>query len=373
VWWAVPTRLRAADVPIEAVTALSAGLTIPWALKFLWAPAVDALRSRGVPLHRTIVVAQTGMAASLLPLAGVALPEGFAWLAALLAVHAFCAATQDVAIDALAVATVPAGERGSVTGWMQTGMLGGRAVFGGAALQAEVWLGAGGVIASLAGMLALSAGAVAWAARGADAPSRADAPRRFLPILREVLSRRTTWLGVTFAAVAGGGMEAAGTVTGPLLVDRGLSEAEVGRFFAVPAVVAMAGGALLGGRLCDAMERRRAAAGSLLALSVVLAALAWTARAPAWIPGLVAAYTGAYALFGVFTAASYALYMDLTDPDLGGTQFSAFMAAVNLAAVWAGFVVGRLTGAFDYPLALAVLALSSLPALALLPSLARHR
>lgn len=43
--------MRAAGVPIEDVTALSAMLTLPWAVKFLWAPGVDALRASGVPLR----------------------------------------------------------------------------------------------------------------------------------------------------------------------------------------------------------------------------------------------------------------------------------------------------------------------------------
>ncbi|MDX1650540.1 MAG: hypothetical protein R3263_11875, partial [Myxococcota bacterium] len=117
----------------------------------------------------------------------------------------------------------------------------------------------------------------------------------------------------------------------------------------------------------DALRRRPAAAASLLALAGGVGAVGLAARPPAWAPGLVLALAAAYALFGVFTAASYALYMDLTDPRLGGTQFSAFMGAVNLCAVWSGFAVGRLAGAFDYPLALAALAAASLPALALLP------
>ena len=57
---------------------------------------------------------------------------------------------------------------------------------------------------------------------------------------------------------------------------------------------------------------------------------------------------GMYLGIGCFTAATYALFMDLTDPKLGATQFSTFMAATNgceAAAVW---VAGRLVGGFDY-------------------------
>lgn len=373
-WWALPTRLRAAGVAIEDVTALSALLTLPWAVKFLWAPGVDALRASGTPLRRSIFVAQLAMAVTLLPLLFVELPGGFAWLVGALLVHAVCAATQDVAIDALAVSTLPGEERGAATGWMQVGMLLGRAVFGGAALQAEALMGAQAVIAALIALLLASSALVALA-RGEPAPPTAPpgpgAFVRSVGVLREVARRRATWLGVAFATIGGGGMEGAGTVAGPMLIDRGLSEAAVGRFFAVPAVAAMAIGSLMGGRLSNRTRRRRAAGIQLVAMTGVLLALAAASRSPASAAVLLTALTAAYAMFGAFTAASYALYMDLTDPELGGTQFSSFMAAVNLAAVWGGFAIGRLAAAFDYPVALASLAFGSLAALLLLGPMRR--
>lgn len=44
VWWALPTVLAAGGEAIDAITAFTAMLVWPWALKFLWAPLVDALR-----------------------------------------------------------------------------------------------------------------------------------------------------------------------------------------------------------------------------------------------------------------------------------------------------------------------------------------
>jgi len=67
------------------------------------------------------------MGLTLLPVVRLDLSTAHQMLLWVLLVHAVCAATQDVAIDALAVASVPAGERGAVSGWMQVGMLAGRA------------------------------------------------------------------------------------------------------------------------------------------------------------------------------------------------------------------------------------------------------
>lgn len=50
-----------------------------------------------------------------------------------------------------------------------------------------------------------------------------------------------------------------------------------------------------------------------------------------------------YICISLFTAASYALFMDITDPRIGVTQFSAFMGATNGGGESrSSFGVGRL-------------------------------
>jgi MFS family permease len=377
-WWAIPTRLRAAGVPVEDVAAFGAALTIPWGLKFLWAPFVDAGRSRRFGLRPWIVGPQLLMAATLLPLAFTEdLAASYRTLYPVLLAHAFFAATQDVAIDAMAVRRIPLRERGRATAWMQAGMLGGRAVFGGAALALEGWLGAQAVVLLLVGAIAASA-SVALLARDAGAlPSAASLGARvalFARRLGAVLRHEATWLGLAFAALVGAAMEATGALAGPLLVDRGFASAEVGRFFAGPTVLAMAAGVFAGGQLADRVRRTRAVVLSVTVLAAVVAAVAASAsladggpRAP-----LLAALALAYVAFGMVTSASYALLMDLTDPELGGTQFSAYMAAVNLCYIWSAWSAGQLAGRFDYPAALLAMVGASLAALALLPALARR-
>jgi PAT family beta-lactamase induction signal transducer AmpG len=78
-----------------------------------------------------------------------------------------------------------------------------------------------------------------------------------------------------------------------------------------------------------------------------------------------------YFFVGVFTAASYALFMDLTDPRLGATQFSAYMAATNACESWSAWGGGRLTAAYGYPAAFVVMSLVSLASLPLLAVIRR--
>jgi PAT family beta-lactamase induction signal transducer AmpG len=314
-WWALPTKLRAAGLPVEQVAALSAILTIPWTFKFLWAPLVDVFRSRRHGVKPWIVGAQALMAATIAPLAFLDLIADYDVIVAMLLAHAFFAATQDAAIDALAVRTVSASERGQATGWMQTGMLTGRAVFGGAALVLERTIGAAGVVAMLVATILCTSGVVLMLDDSGPQvrESLTASVFRVGDRLRRVLTLRATWLGVAFAALAGAAMEATGALAGPLMIDTGLSKEATGRFFAFPAVAAMAAGALIGGRVVDGVRRTRAAQGALLAVAAAVLGVA-AATTAAGTGLLLVSLTVVYSLFGVLTAAMYALLMDLTDP-----------------------------------------------------------
>ncbi len=75
----------------------------------------------------------------------------------------------------------------------------------------------------------------------------------------------------------------------------------------------------------------------------------------------------------LFTASSYALFMDLTDARLGGTQFSAFMSATNGCESWSAWAGGRIVGPGNYAAAFLAMAAASLLGLPLLKWLARER
>lgn len=368
-WWYLPTQLRAAGVPIGDITRVTALLVLPWTFKFLWAPLVDGRRARGGTYRAWIVGAQLLMGLLLVPLFFLDLQRHLAWIVPLLLAHSLAAATQDVAVDGLAVAVTAEGERGALNGWMQAGMLLGRSLFGGAALVAAAHLGPRWVPVILLGAVWVSLALVAGIRepRGAARPPGSG----LLAGLRAAVARRATWLGLAFGLVAGAGFEAVGAVVGPYLVDRGMPTGEVGRFLAVPAVAAMLAGALLGGPLADRVGRLRSVAVFLVALAAAVFALSLPVTRGE--TATLAVLTALYFAIGLFTASSYALFMDLTDPRLGATQFSAYMAATNGCEAWAGFLVGQIAGPLGYGPAFRILALVSLAGLPLLVSLRRAR
>lgn len=369
-WWYLPTRLRLAGVPVDRITQLTALLVLPWTLKFVWAPLLDGSRRWGASYRGWAIVAQSAMALALAPLLVLDPAKDFATIVACLLAHSFAAATQDVAIDGLAISTTPEGQRGSLNGWMQAGMLLGRSLFGGVALMVAARLHpravpVGLLVAILSTLVLLVLGREPVMARAGTAG------RGLARALASAIRRPTTWFGLAFALLAGAGFEAVGAVAGPFLVDRGQSGESIGFFLAFPAIVATVGGGFVGGALADRAGRARAAAITLATLvAAILALAAMPGAGPRATFGLLGAV---YLGIGAFTATSYALFMDLTDPRLGATQFSSYMAATNACEAWSGFVVGLLVVRVGYAPAFALLAGASLCGLPLAWLIARAR
>lgn len=374
IWWALPTLLRSENVPVEKITGLVAVLVLPWTFKFLWSPLVDALRTPRWGFRAWIISAQLVMGLALLPLVWLDPVENFTAWAALLAVHAFAAATQDVSVDAMAIRYVPASERGTINGCMQMGMLLGRSLFGGGAILAASRLGWNWTMLALIGCVWSSLVLVLFV-RESHEVERASLRERFGEFgvsLRRAFSRRVTWLGLAFALTAAAAFEATGALAGPFMIDRGVAKGTVGVFFGLPVIAAMMVGAVFGGRLSDRWGRTRMVgvflAGSVamvLALGVVDRSFAGAAP----VTALLGILTGMYLFIGLFTAASYAMFMDLTDPKLGATQFSTFMAATNGCESWATWAGGRIVAFTGYPagfFAMSAVSLLSLPLLGLI-------
>jgi hypothetical protein len=88
---------------------------------------------------------------------------------------------------------------------------------------------------------------------------------------------------------------------------------------------------------------------------------------------LFASYGALYFCIGLFTASSYALFMDLTDARAGATQFTAFMAATNACEAWATWSGGRLAEGGGYALAFGTMSAVSVAGLIALALLGRAR
>lgn len=375
VWWALPTLLRIEGVDLRRITGLTATLVLPWTLKFLWAPLVDSLRTPRWGFRAWIATAQVCMGVTILPLLWIDPVAHFEWWRVCLLVHAFTAATQDVAIDALAINVVPASERGALNGSMQAGMLIGRSAFGGGAILVSHWLGREWILAALVACIWSSLALVLVSREPADLLARRNPFSGFVTHARSAARRRETWLGLGFALLGAAAFESAGQLVGPYLVDRGVAQATIGAFFGLAVVGATVTGGLVGGRLSDRWGRARSVAYFLLGFVATIALLGTLDVMGGSVPHavLLTGFTILYGFIGLFTASSYALFMDLTDPRLGGTQFSTYMSATNACESWSGWTGGQIAGRAGYGVSFLAMCAVSLLSLPLLRRLGRHR
>jgi dipeptide/tripeptide permease len=104
-------------------------------------------------------------------------------------------------------------------------------------------------------------------------------------------------------------------------------------------------------------------AGFALAVVALAARLQWGGPGAEHLFGLLMVL---YGLIGLYLAASYALYMDLTDPALSATQFTGYMSLTNVCESWSARAGGLLIASLGYAGAFGCMALGSLAALGML-------
>ena len=383
IWLALPTRLRAQEIPVDKITELAALLVLPWTFKFAWAPLIDSLRGKHWTLRHWIVSAQLIMGVSLTPLLWINPAEQFSLLTIFLFIHAMAAATQDVAIDALCISTTDPGERGQYNGWMQAGMMIGRALMGGGALVMAKQIGEHAVVGILIflttfSMILLLMSRPPVSADEETAPSKLKTRlESFARMIQLAIQNPNTWLGLLFALLGGAAFKSMEVVLGPFLVDRGFTEDAIGWFTLGPMIVTMLIGALLGGWITDRIGARRCVAVSLIYIAFTLAALAFTDQLLGYDPQaesgsnwhLLLWLTAAALGIGSFTSASYALFMDITNPLIAATQFSAFMGATNGCESWSSLAAGKIITEYSYSTALLVMSGISVLGLPILAAL----
>src|SRR5690348_17434254 len=101
---AIATQMRRQGLGPEAIGTFVASLYLPWAFKWIAGPIVDTVTSERFGRRRTwIVLMQFGMIATLLLALPVDYTHQLKLFTAIIFLHNALCATQDVAIDALAV------------------------------------------------------------------------------------------------------------------------------------------------------------------------------------------------------------------------------------------------------------------------------
>ncbi|HEX6986862.1 MAG TPA: MFS transporter, partial [Planctomycetaceae bacterium] len=303
-------------------------------------------------------------------------------------------AVQDVAIDALAVDTLAESERGVANGLMFAGASAGSAFGGTGALWMYKAGGFSGATLLVASGLLLVLTTVSISLRERPTPNRDDTGS-VRPIRSELTAylrtagraffgSRTGRLGVVFALLPAGAYALSLPLQSNLAVELGMSLDEIG-WLNLATTLTFALLCVTGGFVSDRIGRRRSLA-IFIALTtiptVLFAVLLWKAgwvmpienpkapdrpMPPDW---LVTAFWAASILFNIANGLMYgtrsAFYMDFCDPKVAATQFTAYMALMNLVISYTSFWQGWSIKTLGYPTTLVLDAAFGLVCLAVL-------
>lgn len=348
---------------------------LPYVLKFLWAPVVDAVR---VPVLGRLLGRRRGWLVTtqlLLMAAIVALgrhnPVADPWLTAMLAFTvAVCSATQDIVIDAFRIESLEerdyaAGMANYIAGYRVAMLISSFGVFELADyFQRSGALGPAGwsrAYYAMAGLVLIGVVTALLsrepAAGGGEEPTDATLARRFAgAVLRPFADfiRRRGWLAILlFVMLFKFGDAFAGIMTAPFVLDLGFDKTDYGRVVKLFGFVATLTGGFLGGyvhRLTEGRPVSLWSAGLLQMVSNLM--FVWLAVAGRDYGVLVLTIavenlTGGYAtvifvayLSGLcrnrdYTATQYALLSALSA--VGRTVLSASSGAFAEAMGWPSF------------------------------------
>jgi PAT family beta-lactamase induction signal transducer AmpG len=359
------SRIEQADI-----SSLVAMVLLPWSVKWLAGPVIDRFTVRRFGRRRPwILVAQAGMAASMVGLVGADPVSARGAFIAILLLHNVFAALQDVAVDAWAVDVVPEGERGTAQSVMFGAKYAGIAI-GGAPLSWLMRHHGFDAVALVQAALLLGVGALVLAARGQGAAAGGgddgDAPVFRWRVLARTFLALGPGLGVLYAMVDRIGTNMVGSVFLPHLTrDIGHDAGDAERL-ASWMVLGTALGCLLGGTLSDRLGRRRTIAVATVATAAFYGALFALPPLRADLAALTAFAVAMSFAEGFLITAQTSLFMDLTNPAVGATQFTAYMSFNNVCGAWSIAAAGALAGSSGRAAVLGVAAVGQLASLVLL-------
>ena len=394
---AVATQMRRQGLGPAAIGAFVGSLYLPWAFKWAVGPIVDTFTVPRLGRRRFwILLTQLGMMATLL----LAMPVDFAHqlplFTALILVHNSFGATQDVAIDALAVNVLPESERGMANGFMFSGAYLGQAVGGSGVLFLTPVIGFANTFMVVCAWIACVTLFVVLPLREPAAPARiAQAGSAALRAVREMgtfvadaarafVGTRAAFVGVLFALLPGGAYALGLALQSNLAVELGMNDQQVGALNFWSSVIS-AVFCVVGGWLSDRFGRRGTLAWTMAATAIPTLALAYSMQQQGWLHAippdapnrpavpmaLVQMFWATVLVYNVFQGLYYgirsALFMDVTTPRVAATQFTGYMAFMNVAisysATWQGWAIEH----WGYPVTLAADAGFGMLCLACLP------
>ncbi len=317
---------------------------IPYALKFLWAPAVDFVGAR----RHWISAAQFLMAAAILVLLPMdpATPTTLFWVS--LMALSVLSATQDIAIDAYTIELLNSSEMGIANGFRQAAYRVALVISGGFFIALGGWIGWQFTYFVAAGVLVVC-GFISLGLPHIEVKRPRFSSESLMAPIRDLVKRPGVIQVTCFILLYKLGDLALAPMVRPFWLDQGLTTTEIGLITGSIGVFAGIAGALTGGLF---MTRYGIYAGLLfLGLWQSVSNLSYA---------IVSTYTGfgAYGIYvasffesfcgGLGTSAFLAFLMSICQKEFSATQYALLSALFRISGTMAASLSGWVTQDIGY-------------------------
>lgn len=371
----LPVVLRERGMSLTTI-GLASFLSLPWVLKILWAPLVDRHTSPRIGRRKSwILPAQAGMLAVTATFMFVGPEHSLLLVVVLFAVLNLFAATQDIAVDGLAVDMLDEGEMGPGNAAQVAGFKLGNLFGGGVLLALSGWLGWRGDFAVMSAVI-LAAMILLWRTPERSvvrvSPDPAASTGAVLRRLWQVMRRHGLglWVLLFYAKF---GETFGGAMVKPMLVDHDFAREQIGIIDGIFGASFTIAGAALAGLL----SRKHGWWGVVAIFSalqgIMLIAIGVYQTGTVTMSGIIVLngienFAGGGVGVGVF-----ALAMGLCDREVGATQFTAAQVVYMSGAALAAPLSGAAADALGYLPVMATGGVMALVLALLAPTVGRRR
>lgn len=337
---ALPAILRMEGLSLTAV-GFAGALSLPWMLKIFWAPLVDRFGHAGFGRRKSwLVPAQLGMLVITLCFVGVDPTESLALVAALFLVLNMFSATQDIAVDGLAVDLLRRDQLAPGNAAQVSGFKLGNIVGGGVLLSVTALLGWSGAFFIMAALVGATLLAVLWF-REPPSPRGEQTLGGVVRALWAAVRRQGAWFWL-FLLFAKFGETFGGAMVTPMLVDQKFSLPMIGGIEGTVGGLSTIAGAALGGAVAWRYGWRRLLMGAAAAQGTALCVLGIYSQATVTPLGYAIVGGLENAAGGAVAVAIFHLAMAWRERQAGAAHFTAsqavYMSGSMLAYPAAGAV-----------------------------------
>ena len=326
----LPLYMRVQNVSLTNIGLVSA-VSSAWTWKFLWSPAVDRFgtyrRWMGVAL---VVLTATMAAFAVVP------PQMTSVFFGIVAILAFASATQDIAIDAMAVRITPQHQLGYVNSIRVTAYRGAMIVAGGALAALAAVAGWRATFFTAAAIMAIGLAATFFLPKESG-ENHHESPFKGMALW---IRGPYAYAFLALAFIYRLGDAALVPMVKPFWVDKGFSTAEIGTVTTIVGLSFLIAGAFTGGAFISRIGIWKSLLWLGVAQVVSNAGYAIAASQPPSHPVFYSVVILENFCGGLGTAAFLSFLMAICDREYAATQY----ALLSAAFAFTRFVIGSFSG-----------------------------